>query len=257
MSLKFRIALFFAAASMLLPAAAQAARDEMRFTDIYVEAETDTPRACFEFTRKLKTRGGVHYEDYVRFEPSFQAEFTARGRRLCVSGMEYGQVYATTLLKGLPDFSDRTTAKTEQFNVSIPDREPSLKFSGASYILPSRGERALPLTSVNVSEAGVRILRINDRNLINEINQGRISSLMASWDASRIASLSGETVWECVIEMEMEKNRGVNSSIPVGDILGQPVTWQSPYQSRCPSNSPRIQPTARPSTSAILNTLLR
>jgi uncharacterized protein YfaS (alpha-2-macroglobulin family) len=222
MSLKFRIALFFASSSLLLPAAAQAARDEMRFTDVYVEAETDSPRACFEFTRKLNTRGAVHYEDYVRFEPEFPAEFTARGRRLCVSGMNYGEVYSATLLKGLPDSGDRTTEKTEQFNVSIPDRSPSLKFSGASYILPSRGERALPLTSVNVSEADVKILRINDRNLINEINAGRISSLMARWDATRIASLSGETVWEGVIEMEMEKNRGVKTSIPVGDILGQP-----------------------------------
>ncbi|MEN8197692.1 MAG: MG2 domain-containing protein, partial [Pseudomonadota bacterium] len=44
----------------------------------------------------------------------------------------------------------------------------------------------------------------------------------ASWDANRIASLSGETVWEGIIEMETEKNRGVKTSIPVGDILGQP-----------------------------------
>ena len=221
MSLKFRIVLFLAGLAFL-PFAAQAARDEMRFTDVYVESETDSPRACFEFTRKLKTHGGVRYEDYVRFEPPFKAEFTARGRRLCVSGMNYGEIYSTTLLKGLPDFSDRMTAQTEQFNVSIPDRNPTLKFSGASYILPSRGERALPLTSVNVAEADVKIMRINDRNLINEINSGRISSLMSRWDSSRIDSLAGETVWEGIIEMAMEKNRGVKTSIPVGDILGQP-----------------------------------
>ncbi|MDH5410548.1 MAG: MG2 domain-containing protein, partial [Alphaproteobacteria bacterium] len=221
MSLKFRIVLLLAGLAFL-PFAAQAARDEMRFTDVYVESETDSPRACFEFTRKLKTHGGVRYEDYVRFEPPFKAEFTARGRRLCVSGMNYGEIYSTTLLKGLPDFSDRMTAQTEQFNVSIPDRNPTLKFSGASYILPSRGERALPLTSVNVAEADVKIMRINDRNLINEINSGRISSLMSRWDSSRIDSLAGETVWEGVIEMAMEKNRGVKTSIPVGDILGQP-----------------------------------
>ena len=222
MSLKFRVALFFATALLLLPAAAQAARDEMRFTDVYVEAETDSPRACFQFTRKLSTHGGVRYEDYVRFEPEFQAEFSARGRRLCVSGMEYGQIYSATLLEGLPDSSGRLTKQTEKFNVAMPDRTPSLKFSGASYILPSRGDRALPLTSVNVTEADVKIMRINDRNLLNEINAGRISSLMASWDATRVASLSGETVWEGIVDIKMEKNRGVKTSIPVGDILGQP-----------------------------------
>lgn len=222
MSLKFRIAMFAAAALLLLPAAAQAAREEMRFTDVYVEAETDSPRTCFEFTRSLNTSGAVHYEDYVRFEPEFAAEFTARGRRLCVSGMNHGEIYAATLLMGLPDFSGKTTEKTEQFNVSVPDRVPSLSFSGASYILPSRGERSLPLTSVNVKEADVKIMRINDRNLINEINAGRVSNLMSRWDSQRIADLSGETVWQGIVEMEMKKNRGVASSVPVGDILGQP-----------------------------------
>lgn len=222
MSLKFRIALLFASTLMMLPVAVQAARDEMRFTGVNVESEADSPSACFEFTRKLKTHGGVRYEDYVRFEPPFKAEFSARGRSLCVSGLEFGKVYATTLLQGLPDFSDRKTENTEQFNISVPDRDPSLKFSGASFILPSRGERALPLTSVNVSVADVKIMRINDRNLINEVNSGRISSLMSRWDANRISSLAGETVWEGVIDVKMEKNRGIKTSIPVGDILGQP-----------------------------------
>lgn len=222
MSLKFRIALFVASAMLLLPVAAQAARDEMRFTDVYIEAETDTPRACFEFTRKLDAHGGIRYEDYVRFEPEFKAEFSARGRRICVSGMEYGQIYSATLLPGLPDFSGRKTVDTEKFNVAMPDRDPSLKFSGASYILPSRGDRALPLTSVNVTEADVRIMRINDRNLINEINSGRISSLMSRWDSDRVASLNGETIWTGIVDIAMEKNRGVKTSIPVGDILGHP-----------------------------------
>ena len=95
---KFRTALFIVTALMLSPAAAQAAREEMRFIDVYMESETDSPRACFQFTRNLKTRGGVHYEDYVRFEPEFPAEITARGHQLCVSGMNHGQVYSATLL---------------------------------------------------------------------------------------------------------------------------------------------------------------
>lgn len=221
MSDRFLLFLFVAAV-LLLPQAAQAARDEMRFLDVYVEAETDTPRACFEFGRNLESRGNVRYEDYLRFKPDFPAEFTARGRRLCVSGMEHGAVYSATLLKGLPDKSGNRMDRTETFNISIPDRNPSVSFSGASYILPSRGERTLPLSSVNVSEADVKIMRINDRNLINEVNSGRISGLMSRWDAERISNLEGETVWEGTIEVEEEKNRRVESSIPVGDILGRP-----------------------------------
>ena len=87
MSLKFRI-LFVVLSVLSLPLAGHAARDELRFADLTVETDSDTPSACFTFNRKLASHGVVHYEDYVRFEPAFEAAFTARGRQLCVSGSQ-------------------------------------------------------------------------------------------------------------------------------------------------------------------------
>ncbi len=221
MSLKFRV-LFVVLAVLSLPLAGHAARDDLRFADLTVETDSDTPSACFMFNRKLASHAVVHYEDYVRFEPTFEAAFTARGRQLCVSGMEYGRTYRATILEGLPDAVGSRTTRGEMFNVSVPDRKPSLAFSGASYILPSRGDRSLPLTAVNVAAADVKIMRINDRNLINQINSGRVSTLLSNWDTNRITSLAGETVWEGKIDIETEKNRTIKTHIPVGDILGQP-----------------------------------
>lgn len=194
----------------------------MRFNNVDVEAEADSPQACFVFTRKLAERGRVKYGDYLRFEPDIPAEVKARGKRLCVSGFEHGKVYVTTLLPGLPASSGEKTTEKERFNISIPNRTPSVKFKGASFILPSQGERVLPIDAVNVSEASLRILRINDRNLINQINQGRISSLLSRWDADRIAKLDGELVWEGKIEFDRVENKLVKSAVPVGEILGQP-----------------------------------
>jgi uncharacterized protein YfaS (alpha-2-macroglobulin family) len=215
---------FLACFSLLIlaPVAADAARDVMRFTNVDVEAEADSPRACFVFTRKLAERGSVRYDDYLRFEPEIQTEVSARGTRLCVSGFEHGKVYATTLLRGLPSGDGRKTADTEQFNISIPDRKPKVSFKGASYVLPSRGERALPIDAVNVTEADLKIMRINDRNLIGEINTGSISSLMSRWDVSRVAELDGELVWEGTVTFEMVPNKRVESAIPVGEILSNP-----------------------------------
>jgi uncharacterized protein YfaS (alpha-2-macroglobulin family) len=202
--------------------AADAARDVMRFANVDVDADADSPRACFVFTRKLAERGAVRYGDYLRFEPEIKAEVSAQGRRLCVSGFAHGSVYSATLLSGLPSADGRKTANTEQFNISIPDRKPSVNFKGAAYVLPSRGARALPIDAVNVKEADLRILRINDRNLIGEINKGSISSLMSRWDLSRVADLDGELVWEGSVTFEMVQNKRVESAIPVGDILGAP-----------------------------------
>ncbi|UCH74413.1 MAG: alpha-2-macroglobulin family protein [Rhodospirillales bacterium] len=158
----------------------------------------------------------------MRFEPDIRVEVSVRGKRLCVSGLEHGKVYATTLLKGLPSADGRTTNDTERFNISVPDRQPSVSFKGASYILPRRGERALPIESVNVRQADLQILRINDRNLMAEINNGRISSLLSRWDADRVAQLDGELVWQGTIAFDMVRNKRVESVLRVDEILEQP-----------------------------------
>ncbi len=215
---------FLAAVAILYlaPVAADAARDDMRFGNVDVESETDSPRACFVFTRKLAERSGVRYDDYLRLEPDIKAEVSARGKRLCVAGLEHGKVYAVTLLKGLPSGDGQKTNDTEQFNITVPDRQPNVSFKGASYILPSRGKRALPIDAVNVREADLQILRINDRNLIAEINKGSISSLMSRWDANRVSGLDGELVWEGTIAFDMVRNKRVESAIPVDEILEKP-----------------------------------
>ncbi len=82
--------LMLAATVLLSPATALADRHDMRFSDVQVEAEDDSPRACFVFTRNLGERGSVRYENYLRFEPEFKAAITPRGNRLCVEGFEHG-----------------------------------------------------------------------------------------------------------------------------------------------------------------------
>jgi len=222
MKIVSRVLSAFFVLALFAPPAALAEREKMRFANVTVESEADTPRACFEFTRNLVERGRVRYGDYLRFEPEIPMDVTANGNRLCVSGFGHGGVYATTLLPGIPSSDGGMTADAERFNVSISDRTPSVSFKGASYILPSRGDRALPVDAVNVREASLRILRINDRNLIGEINKGRISSLMSRWDVERIGNLDGELVWEGAVEFDMVANKTVASSIPVGEILGAP-----------------------------------
>ena len=222
MSTISRIFLAFFLFLLVVPHSAHAGRKPMRFNNVDIEAEVDSPRACFIFTRNLVERGGVRYGDYLRFEPEIPTEVTARGNRLCVSGFEHGKVYVTSILQGIPSSDGQKTADNERFNISIPNRKPSVSFKGASYVLPSHGQRSLPIDAVNVSEASLRILRINDRNLVREINQGRISSLMSRWDVDRIATLDGELVWEGKIAFDKVENKVVESAVPVGEILGNP-----------------------------------
>lgn len=190
--------------------------------DLDVESDSESPRVCLRFSQELKPAKDVDYGDYVRFEPKIASTFIVRGRRLCVEGPAHGRIYKVTVLRGLPAASGKTYQETEDFTVSVPDRSPTMNFGGAAYILPRGGKREVALDSVNVEKAKVTVLRINDRNLIQEINQGRISKLLSRYDAGNIASTAGEHVWNGTIEIKSERNRKVTTAIPISDIVKDP-----------------------------------
>ncbi|MEE8445764.1 MAG: hypothetical protein V3S44_10470, partial [Alphaproteobacteria bacterium] len=139
-----------------------------------VEAESDTPRICLQFSQNLPPRGRVNYGDYVRISPEIKAAFTARGKTLCIGGVTHGRAYQVAVLRGLPSAGGISAQKSERFTVTVADRKPSVGFRGRAFILPRRGGQSLPLVSVNVDRVMLKLLRVNDRNLIAEINEGHI-----------------------------------------------------------------------------------
>ena len=199
-----------------------AAAKKLELTGNQVEAESDRPRACFEFSHPLQQRSAARYRDYLRFDPEFPAEFSVRGKRLCVDGLAHGASYRVAVLAGLPGAGERITAKTERFEVVVPDRAPSLAFRGGAHILPRKGQRELALESVNVKAARLKVLRVNDRNLMQQINAGRIGELLSGYDAGQIERLDGELVWQGGIEIDSERNRRMTTAVPIDEILGRP-----------------------------------
>ncbi len=52
----------------------------------------------------------------------------------------------------------------------MPDRKPPISFSGAGYVLPREGSAGLPVTTINLDKVKLRLVRINERNLVPSIN---------------------------------------------------------------------------------------
>src|SRR5262245_65629592 len=82
--------------------------------------------------------------------------------------------------------------KDETVEVGIGDREPSVGFQKQAYVLPKVGSTGVPLTTVNVDFTKLKLLRINDRNLVSEINRGNFLNNLYDWDRQRIADEAGE-----------------------------------------------------------------
>ncbi|MCP5459734.1 MAG: alpha-2-macroglobulin family protein, partial [Gammaproteobacteria bacterium] len=190
-----------------------------RAESVDVESDSANPKVCLSFTEALSKDKRIHYADYLLIKPAIKAEVSARGKQLCVTGVSHGEDYEITVRPGVPSEDGDRTRNGETFTATVSDREPSLGFRGSAYVLPKTGGQQLPLTSVNVNAAKLRLLRINDRNLTEEINDRRIASTLSGYDITAIADKSGEEIWHGELSIDGQRNRETTTAIPVADIL--------------------------------------
>ena len=185
-----------------------------------VEKETDTPRICLTFSRQLPSANPALFDQYVKLDPAVKAAFAVRGRVLCIGGVRHGATYNVTVREGLPEAKGalRTTKQT-QYRISVPNRTMRIGFRGKTFILPRVGRRGIPMLSVNVTRAQIRLLRINARNLVHQINDQAMYRMLTARRGNKIANTEGEEVWRGTVDIDRKMNRQVATAIPVAQIL--------------------------------------
>jgi uncharacterized protein YfaS (alpha-2-macroglobulin family) len=185
-------------------------------------ATGDQPEICLDFYGNLPATTDVHYEDYVKIAPALSgAAFTVNDAKLCIAGISFGQHYRVTVLRGLPSAGGEKLAKQENIDFLVGDSEPSLGFKSATYVLPRDGSIGVPLYSVNVTKAKLRLLRINDRNLVQTIQRGLFLRAVDNYDADSIAQDTGEEVWTGTVTVDPQRNQRVTTLVPVSEMVPQ------------------------------------
>jgi alpha-2-macroglobulin len=190
-----------------------------RVTKIEVQAEAEWGRACLRFNETIGTKGDISHASFVRSDPRLDGIVTARGDTLCLDGMKHGGVYNVEILAGLPAATGERTRETFATRIVIPDRKPSIRFSGAGYVLPKEGTSGLPLTTVNVDKVKLRLLQVNERNLVPSIDAERLTMSFSPYDVDEVINRTGSLVWEGEMAIAGERNRPVATAIPLKDIL--------------------------------------
>src|SRR5690606_41893263 len=83
----------------------------------------------------------------------------------CVEGLSHGQRYQVLVRAGVPSEVAETLEKPAELAIYVRDRSPSVRFTGRSYVLPSRGQSGIPVVSVNTEKVAIDVYRIGDRRL--------------------------------------------------------------------------------------------
>src|SRR5207247_9315195 len=77
----------------------------------------------------------------------------------------------------------------------------------------------LPLTTINLSKVKLRLLRVNERNLVPSIDAERLTMTFSSYEIDEIINRTGSLVWEGEMAISGERNRPVATAIPLKDML--------------------------------------
>ena len=190
-----------------------------RVVKVEVEAESDDARACLRFNEPVATKGGISYGAYVRTTPALDGIVTARDDTMCLDGLKHGTTYQVELLAGFPSVIGDKTLSDFKTNAVIPDRKPSISFAGTGYVLPREGSAGLPVTTINLDKVKVRILKVNERNLVPSLDAEKLTMSFGADDVDDVANRSGSLIWQGEMTIAGERNRAVSTAIPLKDIL--------------------------------------
>jgi uncharacterized protein YfaS (alpha-2-macroglobulin family) len=195
-----------------------------RVLDYTVDADTASPRACFQFSEDLPAR--TDFSPYVALAGTDKPALSVTEKQLCVEGLGHGQDYTVTLRAGLPSVVHETLSKTQDYVVYVRDRKPLARFSTSAYVLPRTGQRGIPIVSVNSRAIAVEVYRIGDRNLIDAtavegFGSGDFQHSLYPSDIAQLKDSRGVPAWSGEVAVEQAPlNTEVTTAFPVDKALG-------------------------------------
>lgn len=195
-------------------------RQGFRVINNTVDTDSVSPRACIQFSEPL-VKQGVDYSSFVTLDGAAPKAMEAKGSEICVEGLTHGQRYKIALRAGLPSSVEEPLEKQVDLDIYVRDRSGSVRFTGENFVLPGTARRGIPLVSVNVTSANLKLYRVGDRNITALLSNSQFLTQMDGYGADRIESEIGELVWQGGIDIQNELNKDVVTSFPVDEALPQ------------------------------------
>lgn len=194
------------------------ARKGFRVVEHKVEADTSSPRICAQFSEDL-VKVGVDYTPFVTVDGQQAKAIEAKERQICVEGLEHGKHYQVAFRTGLPAQIGEVLEAPVSLSIYMQDRPPSVRFTGDSFVLPSGGRRGIPVVTVNMNVADIKLYRVGDRSLARLLSGYNFLRQLDGYEISNIEDDMGEPVWEGKLDIAPELNKEVTTSFPVDQAI--------------------------------------
>ncbi len=194
------------------------ARKGFRIVEHTIDADTATPRVCAQLSEDLN-KTGTDYAQFVTLDDRPAQSVEAKGRQICVGGLSHGNHYRINFRAGLPAAIGEVLEAPVTLNVYVRDRAPSARFTGDSFVLPATARRGVPMVTVNIDVADVKLYRVGDRALAQLLSGYQFLRQLDGYEMSSFGDSLGQPVWEGQIEIKSEPNKEVTTSFPLDEAL--------------------------------------
>jgi alpha-2-macroglobulin len=194
------------------------AEHAFRMVDYKIENDAAQPRLCLQFSESLSRRQG-DFAKFITVDGKEPATVFVEGKQACLDGLVHGRRYDVQVRAGLPSDTDEALTKASELGVYVKDRTPTVRFSGRSYVLPSRGQQGIPVVTVNTDKVAVEIYRVGDRNLAQTLINGDFQKQMAGHDLETVKDRTGARIYSGVLDVTAKANEDVTTAVPVGDAI--------------------------------------
>lgn len=209
-----------------------------RMIDYKVEQDSASPRLCLQFSENLQR--GEEFSKFIAIDGKDAQALAVEGQQLCVEGLVHGRRYEVLVRAGLPSAVAEILEKPAELAIYVRDRSPSVRFTGRSYVLPSRGQSGIPVISVNTDKVKIEIFRIGDRSLASALTNGDLERQLASYEIDQMRQTTGAQVYAGELDAAMRLNEEVTTAVPVGEavpelkpgvyaMIAKPATSQEEY----------------------------
>ncbi|MEM5492432.1 alpha-2-macroglobulin family protein [Hoeflea sp. AS16] len=188
-----------------------------RVVDNTVDADSETPRVCVQFSEDLVK--SQDYSGFVNIDGANDVAIDTDTRQICVNGLEHGQRYRLVLRQGLPSSVGEVLEAPVELSVYVRDRSPAARFTGSNFVLPAKSRLGIPLITINAPSADLKLFRVGDRALSQIITRSDFLRQLNSYSIDSIVQDLGASIWDGSIEIDSEPNRDVTTSIPVDTLL--------------------------------------
>ncbi|MCL4765718.1 MAG: alpha-2-macroglobulin family protein [Hyphomicrobiaceae bacterium] len=188
-----------------------------RLLDYTVEQESSQPRVCLQFSESLQR--GQDFAKFIAVDGNDAQAIAVEGKQLCVEGLSHGKRYQMLVRAGLPSEVAETLDRPAELAIYVRDRSPAVRFTGRSYVLPSRGQSGIPVVSINTDTVAVEIYRIGDRSLASALTNGTLQQQLSPYELEQMRLTTGARIYAGEMSVASRLNEEVTTAVPVGEAV--------------------------------------